>query len=101
MKRPWKGISSSSQRADVTGGYRLGECEQARGRPDAPLAAWSRGAPGSLRGLDAALARGPLALELGRFAETEQAPTGALAVNPAGHHSVDRRWPLAHPFLQP
>src|SRR5258708_39181117 len=78
MKRPWKGISSSSQRADVTGGYRLGECEQARGRPDAALAAWSRVAPGSLRGLDAALARGRLVLELGRFTETEQALTGAL-----------------------
>ena len=70
--------------------YRLGECERARGRHDAALAAWSRVPPGSARGLDAALARGRLAMELGRFTEAERALTAALAANPAGPKAVER-----------
>ncbi len=80
--------------------FRLGECERARGRHDAALAAWSRVPPGSARGLDAALARGRLAMELGRFTEAERALTAALAANPAGLEAVDVRQHLIHLFVQ-
>ena len=42
--------------------FRLGECGRAGGHHDDALAAWSRVPPGSARGLDAALARGRLAM---------------------------------------
>jgi tetratricopeptide (TPR) repeat protein len=80
--------------------YGLGECELARGHPDAALAAWSRIPPGSPLGLDVALARGRLALERGRFTEAERALTGALAVNPAGSRAVEVRQLLIHLFVQ-
>ena len=92
MARRWPG--------DAEVEYRLGECERSRGRHDVALAAWSRVPPGSPRGLDAALARGRLALELGRFTEAERSLTGALAGSPAGPKAVDVRQHLIHLFVQ-
>ena len=80
--------------------YGLGDCELALGHPDAALAAWARVPPGSPLCSDAALARGRLGLERGRFSEAERALSGALAVDPAGPRAVDIRRHLIHLFVQ-
>ncbi len=56
--------------------------------------------PGSPLCSDAALARGRLGLERGRFSEAERALSGALAVDPAGPRAVDIRRHLIHLFVQ-
>ena len=78
--RRWLAGLPFRQASDPEAAFLLGVCEHAAGHLDAALAAWSRVAPGSPRGAQAALARGQtLASDLGRFAEAEAVWEPAMA----------------------
>jgi tetratricopeptide (TPR) repeat protein len=78
-------------RAEVD--YLLGICEQAMGRPEAALAALARVPPNSPFAGRSVLPRARLAIELGRFADAEQALMPASRAN--GREALEARALLA------
>ena len=83
-------------RADVE--FSLGVCEQATGRLDAAIAAWSRIPPSSKLAEDAALKRGEAEMDRGRLVEAEAVFQAAL--RRPGPRAVEIRHDLMQLFWQ-
>ncbi len=76
--------------------FLLGACEQALGRPDAALAAWSRVPTDSAFAGNAAMLRVRLLMKRDRFAEAEELLPVALRAS--GQHAIEAREALVHLF---
>ena len=74
--------------------FLLGACEQALGRPDAALAAWSRVPTDSPFAGNAAMLRVRLLMKRDRFAAAEELLPAALRAS--GQHAIEARETLVH-----
>jgi len=98
--RRWLAALPADRAADPEAAYSLGVCEHAAGQFDAALAAWSRVALDSPRGLQAALARAQtLAGNLGRLADAEVVLDAALARGKGGAERVKARHALSQLYF--
>ena len=91
--RRWLARASARAPDDAETAYLLGVCEQAEGHADAALAAWGKVVPPSPFATPAALARGKLLVERGRFADAETVL--AASARGAGSEAAEARYLLA------